>query len=213
MMAACHDRATIRLIVVDDHACLREAIAEVLDATPGLEVVGVTGDGAAVVRLVEEQRPDLVLLDVRLGLVSGVDVAQHLRHDFPHVAVLVLTGHDDVGVAQALLQIGVRGFLPKTASIPELVGAIRTVAGGRAVLAWEAVQQVLGSGMTPLTRLEQQMLDLLAAGYADGDIATVLGLSIRAVELHGRHLLGKLHARDRAEAVSKAQRFGLVLSG
>jgi DNA-binding NarL/FixJ family response regulator len=172
--------------------------------------VGTAGDGAAALRLIAERQPDVLLLDVHLPGLSGVEVARQTRARFPRVAILVLTGYDDLGDARALVRLGVQGYLPKTASGEQIVAAIRTVARGETVLISKAAQAALGRGVGPLTAREDEVLRLLAAGKRNAEIAAALAVSVSTVEFHLSNLFQKLGATSRTEAIRLAREQGLT---
>jgi DNA-binding NarL/FixJ family response regulator len=207
-MMATDVHAPFRVVVVDDHPLLREATRAALDQATGLAVVGVAENGTAALRQVERYRPDVLLLDVHLPDMSGIEVARQVRAAFPEVAVLVLTGHDDVGYVRGLLQLGVRGYLRKTATGDEVVAAVRAVAHGQTVIASEATP-VGGLGQERLTSREEDVLRLLALGRRNAEIADALCVSIKTVEFHVGHVLAKLGARSRTEAILRAHQLGL----
>ncbi len=200
----------IRVVIVDDHPMLREGTRVLLDAQPGITVAGVTGEGAAALRLVAELRPDVLLLDVHLPDLSGIEVARRVRDAHPAVAILVLTNYEEAGYVRALLQIGVRGYLGKTASGDEIAAAVRAVARGESSVLSRAARAVLGAGEVELTARELEVLQLLAAAWRNGEIARELSISENTVEFHVRHLLQKFGARSRAEAVLKARQWGYI---
>ena len=205
------ERRPIRVVVVDDHPMLREGTRLALEQAPDIEVVGVAADGPAALHLVGQHRPDVLLLDVRLPHMSGVEVAKRVRASYPEVAILVLTGYDDIGYTRALLQTGIRGHLGKTASADDIIAAVRAVAEGKTFLVSESARAALGSEPEPLTAREQEVLGLLAAGRRNHEIAQELGVSVKTVEFHITHLLEKLGARSRTEAILKARQKGLLL--
>ncbi len=219
-MAELTETRPIQVVVVDDHPVLREGTRAVLEQAPDIKVVGTAGEGAAALQLVEEHRPDVLLLDLRLPDVSGVAVAQRVRAWYPEVAVLVLTGYDDVGYIRALLQLGIQGYLRKTVSGDEIVAAVRAVAAGQTVPMEGRTGQPLGAtrvtvedGVESLSRREKQVLDLLVAGQRNQEIADMLGLSVKGIEFHVKHLLQKLGARSRTEAIVRARERGWVELG
>lgn len=200
----------IRAVLVDDHPALRHGTQAILQQAGGIEVIGATGEGAEALQLVESLRPDVLLLDLHLPDVNGVEVARRVRERCPEVAVLVLTGYEEVGYVRALRELGVRGFVGKTASNEQIVAAVRAVAAGRTVLVSEGVEATLRAGSPVLTSREQEVLRLLAAGKRNQEIADALCVSLKTVEFHVGHVLEKLGARSRTEAIVEARRQGFV---
>ena len=200
----------IRVVIVDDHPMLREGTRALLDARPGIAVAGVAGEGAAALRLVAELRPDVLLLDVQLPDLSGIEVARRVRDAHPAVAILVLTNYEEAGYVRALLQLGARGYLGKAASGDEIAAAVRAVARGEGSVLSPTARAVLGAGAVELTARETEVLQLLAVARRNGEIARELSISENTVEFHVRHLLQKFGARSRAEAVLKARQAGYV---
>lgn len=205
------DPTSIRVVVVDDHPLLREGTQALLARTKGIKVVGATGEGATALRLVRKFWPDVLLLDIHLPDINGVEVARRVRTSFPQVAVLILTGYDDAGYVRALLHLGVQGYLGKTASGGEIVAAIQAVAQGCKVLA-EATRAADEVGSEPLTAREWEVLRLLTVGRRNSEIATTLNVSVKTVEFHVSHILGKLGARSRTEALLKARQLDLAIA-
>jgi DNA-binding NarL/FixJ family response regulator len=211
-LAGRSDEVEIRVVVVDDHAILREGTQLILERVPGVAVVGTAATGADALRLVERHRPNVLVLDLQLPDMSGVEVARRIRSSFASVAVLVLTGYVDATYIPRLLQIGVRGYLPKTASSAELVAAVRAVAAGRTIV----VSHGTGIGAeplgAPLTPREHEVLRLMATGLRNADIARRLCVSIKTVEHHVTNVLVKLGVQSRTQAIIKAREHGLVLA-
>lgn len=204
------DTPPIRVVIVDDHPMLREGTHNLLERSAEITVVAMTGDGTVVLRLVAELQPDVLLLDVHLPGLSGVEIARQVRARFPQVAVLVLTGYDDLGDARALVELGVTGYLPKTTSGEQIVEAVRAVARGEQIMTSKAVQAILGRGAGLLTAREDEALRLLVSGMRNAEIATALSVSINTVEFHVSNIFQKLGASSRAEAIRKAREQGLV---
>jgi DNA-binding NarL/FixJ family response regulator len=206
------DARPIRVVVVDDHPMLRQGTESLLARTADIRVVGATGEGSGVFRLLQSRRPDVLVLDVHLPDMNGVDVAKRVRTEFPDVAVLVLTGYEEVGYIRTLVRLGVRGYLGKSASGEDIVAAIRAVARGRTVLVSDGVRAALRTDAATLTEREQEVLELLVAGRRNQEIADALSVSLKTVEYHVGHVLEKLGVRSRAEAIRIAVECGLVAS-
>jgi DNA-binding NarL/FixJ family response regulator len=202
--------APIRIVVVDDHVVMREGTQMILDNAPGNLVVGAAATGAEAIQLVEQHRPDVLLLDLQLPDMSGVEVARRVRASSPSVAVLMLTGYIDGTYVPRLLQLGVRGYLPKTASSVELIAAVRAVAAGRTIVMSSAAVSSLETMRAPLTAREREVLQLLAQGLRNSEMADRLSVSIKTVEHHVTRLLAKMGVQSRSQAIIKAREQGLV---
>ena len=201
----------IRVLLADDHVTTREGLRRLLDEDAAVEVIGVAGDGEETVRLARELRPDILLLDISMPLLNGVEVARALETALPETRIVVLTGYSDSEeYARALLRLGVKGYLSKTAAVEEVIGALRSVHAGHthmepavsALLASSAEQP--GPEERPTPR-ELDVLRLVAKGYGNAAIAKELFIVERTVEFHVTNLLGKLQASSRTEAVYLAR--------
>ena len=201
--------ATIRVALVDDHPMLREGTAALLAARPDIAVVGQTGRGAEALALIGERRPDVLLLDLHLPDLSGIEVARRVRAEHPRVAIVVLSNYEDAGYVRALLQLGARGYLGKAATGEEIVAAVRAAASGGTVLS-DGARAALGAGGAALSARDLEVLGLIAAGRRNAEIADTLSIAESTVEYHVRHLLGKLGARSRTEALRRAREQGLI---
>jgi DNA-binding NarL/FixJ family response regulator len=195
----------IQVLIVDDHPLVREGTRAALERSGRVEVINAAGDGAEALRMLAQRHPDVLLLDLHLPDISGLEVARRVRIEAPEVAIVVLTGYEDASYLRPLLQLGVRGYLRKTMSGSEIVAALMDAVGGRAVIAPTAEEAV-----EPLTGREQDVLGLMAAGRRNVEIASQLGVSIKTVEFHIGHVLEKLGARSRTEAVTRGRQYGLV---
>lgn len=208
--------ARIRLVIIDDHALVREGTVHLLEQAADFEVVGQAGSGEEGLTLIERLRPDVALVDVSLPTMSGLEVARAASQSCPEVRLLILSAYDDYAYVAEALDIGVDGYLLKTATIKELVDAVRAVADGVLVLdRGVSGRLVRRRGATPqpvngLTPRESDVLPLLAQGYSNKQIAAELDLGVRTVEGHVASLLGKLGVASRAEAVAYALSHGLV---
>ena len=201
----------IRVVLVDDHPMLREGTAALLAAQPDLAVVGQTGLGAEALALVEGLAPDVLVLDLHLPDVGGVEVARRVRAARPATAILVLSSYEDAGYVRALLQLGARGYLGKAATGEEIVAAVRAAARGEATILSEAARAALGTGGARLSARELEVLGLIAAGRRNAAIAATLSIAESTVEYHVRHIFSKLGAWSRTEALRKAREEGLIV--
>ena len=202
----------IRILLADDHAVTREGMRRLLEAEPDMVVVGEAADGEAAVRLAQAVRPDILLLDIKMAGLDGIQVARRLGQQLPATRIVVLTGYDDAQYAPALARLGVQGYLSKTASAREVVSAIRAVHAGQVAFP-PAVAELFGSGTPPATTpaptvRELEVVRLVAQGHANRAIAQALGMSERTVQFHLHNLFTKLRASSRTELVYRARRQG-----
>ena len=193
-----------RVLVVDDHPIFRDGLAALLRSVPDTEVVGLAADGEAACRLAAELAPDVVVMDLNMPGLPGLEAIRRLTRLDPPPAVLVLTMVDDDDSVTAALQVGARGYLLKGAVQEEVLAAISTVAAGGAVFGAGAAQRVLDGGRRrhnpDLTEREAQVLALIAAGSDNAAIARELGVSVKTVQNHVSRVLAKLQVRDRTQA-------------
>ena len=204
----------IRLLVVDDHPVVRQGLTAVLRWEPDLELVGEAADGHEALRLILEHRPDVVLLDLRLPGLSGVDVMRQARAQAPEVRFLVLTTYDTDSYIAPALAAGARGYLLKDASFDELMAGVRSVMEGRAALepgvAARLLERMSEAQPGELSERELEVLRLLVAGASNKGVAQQLVLSENTVKAHIRHIFDKLNVQSRSEAVAVALQRGLV---
>jgi DNA-binding NarL/FixJ family response regulator len=214
-------------VVADDQRAVREALATVLEAEPGLEVVGLAADGDEAVELAHRFSPEVVLMDLRMPNVDGVTATRRLATELPDVKVVVLTTFADDASILAALEAGASGFLTKDAGREQIALAVRSAAAGQAVLDPIAQASLLRAASSPgavvspassepaslpddLTPREADVLRAIAAGHTNAEIATELFISEVTVKSHINHLFAKIRARSRAEAVRYAYDHGLV---
>ena len=191
----------IRVLVVDDHPLFRDGLTSLLGTVEDIEVVGSVGDGQSAVRRALEVRPDVVMMDLNLPGVPGLEATRQILADLPDCAVLVLTMLADEASVVASLRVGARGYLLKEAGQDEVLAAIRTVAAGGAVYGPRVAARLLDSDRPgDLTARESEVLALLADGHSNSEIARELGLSLKTVQNHVSHVLAKLQVRDRTQA-------------
>jgi DNA-binding NarL/FixJ family response regulator len=209
----------LRVLLVDDHAVVREGLRSLIDTQPDLEVVGEAADGESACRKADELRPDVVVMDVSLPGLSGVEATERLNRALPGVRVLALTVYEDKGHLRRMLQAGASGYILKLATGEELVRAVRVIAGGGVyldpVLAGKVVGDIVHegaevgrTGATHLTERESQVLLRVAQGFSNKEIAGQLDISVKTVETHKLRSMEKLGLRGRAEVVQYALREG-----
>ena len=192
----------IRVLVVDDHPLFRDGLTGLLDTVADIEVVGAVGDGESAVRLCAQVAADVVLMDLNLPGLPGLEAIRRIVARGPSPAVLVLTMVDDDETVTAALRVGARGYLLKGAVQEEVLAAVRTIAAGGVVLGAGAAQRVLSGDRRSgdLTPRESEVLALVADGRSNTEIAHLLGLSLKTVQNHVSHVLAKLQVRDRTQA-------------
>ncbi len=198
----------IRVLVVDDHPLFRDGLGALLATVGDLEVVGSVGDGESAVRRAVETRPDVVLMDLNLPVVPGIEATRRIVAAAPGTAVLVLTMVDDDDSVMAALQVGARGYVLKGAGQEEVLAAIRAVAAGGAVFGPGVAGRVLGGRRGPsydLTEREAEVLALLANGLSNAEIAREIGVSLKTVQNHVSRVLTKMQVRDRTQAALRVR--------
>jgi DNA-binding NarL/FixJ family response regulator len=214
----------IRVVLADDQELVRAGFRMILAGEDDLEVVGEAGDGAAAVELVERERPDVVLMDIRMPALDGIEATRRLAAGGSGAHVLVLTTFDRDEYVYRALEAGAAGFLLKTAPPTRLVEAVRTVAAGEALLAPSLTRRLIEdylrrprpqaqTRLNDLTERELEVLRLLADGFSNAEIAQRLVVSDATVKTHVNHVLAKLALRDRVQAVIYAYESGLVQPG
>jgi DNA-binding NarL/FixJ family response regulator len=208
----------IRVVLVDDHPVVLGGLRALLDSLPDFEVVGTATDGEAGVREVVLTRPDVVLMDIRMPGIDGLEATRRIRESASGVAVLVLTMFDDDDTVFGAMRAGAQGYLLKGADQAEIDRAIRAVVAGEAIFSPGVAQRVLGYFAAPppvadpfpdLTAREREVLDLMAAGERNQAIADRLFLSPKTVANHISSIFVKLAVADRSAAIVRARRGGL----
>lgn len=210
---------TIRIVLADDHSVVRKGVREFLEEEPDIEVIGEASDGQQAVDLAVRLQPDVVVMDIKMPLLSGVDATKRIRSSAPGVRVLALTAFDDDPYVFGLLEAGASGYVLKTAESAELVRAIRAVAAGQSALdpaiaprLIARVAQPAPSGET-LTERELEVLRLAARGLTNKQIGHDLDISDRTVQNHLANMYAKLGVASRTEAVTAALQRGLFRLG
>ncbi|WP_377268892.1 response regulator [Peterkaempfera sp. SMS 1(5)a] len=204
----------IRLLIVDDHPIVRDGLRGIFSGDPGFEVVGEAADGAEGVARASDGSADVVLMDLRMPGMGGVEAIRLLRDRAPQVRVLVLTTYDTDADVLPAVEAGATGYLLKDAPREELIRAVRAAHQGQTVLAPSAAAKVLGRMRAPaagsLTDRELEVLRLVAEGTTNREAARQLFISEATVKTHLLHLYDKLGVRDRAAAVSEGYKRGLL---
>jgi len=209
----------IQILIADDHGVLRAGLRTLLNAEPNLEVIAEASNGNDVLRLANELRPDIVLLDISMPGPGGIEVTRRLKEAMPQLRVLILTAHEDESLLREAVQAGAAGYIIKRAVESELINAIHSVWRGdlyvhpamtRALLKETSLFPASAEPVVEsLTPREIEVLRLIAKGYTNGQIAKELDLSVRTVESHRANLMGKLELRSRVELVRYAVEHGL----
>lgn len=212
-------KAAIRVILADDHALVRAGIRLLLEQIDGVAVLAEAGDGREALDLIRLHEPDVVLLDIAMPKVNGLEVARDVVKNHPDVHVIILTVHETEEYAAHALRSGAAGFLPKSAASAELELALRTVKRGEQYLSPEidkqkVCEQLQGSSSRPagmdITPRQTEVLGMIARGFSTKDIARELDISAKTVETHRAQLMDRLRIYDVAGLVRYAIRTGLV---
>jgi NarL family two-component system response regulator LiaR len=213
---------TIRILIADDHAFVREGTRRILEQEPDLEVVAEAGDGEETVKLACNLKPDVALVDVAMPKLDGIEATRRIKALCPAVAVLVLSAYDDDQFIFGLLEAGAAGYLLKSVRGQEIVDAIRAVHAGESVLHPSVARKVLNrfagvsgkqrerKSLDLLTEREMEVLKMVTKGLSNKDIADGLCLSVRTVQGHLANIFNKLRVSSRTEAVVHALKEGWV---
>ena len=210
---------TIRIVIADDHSLVRQGVARYLDTCDGLGVVGEATTGTEIVRLVEEEKPDVALLDIRMPEMDGLEAARTIQDAAPETGIVILTAYDDRHFVVEAVRAGARGYVLKTREADTLVQTIRLVASGNMVIDPELVVALADELSTAskkdrsteeLTEREIEILQLVAFGHTNRDIGGKLYISPDTVKTHLEHIYQKLGAVDRTAAVAEALRRRLI---
>jgi DNA-binding NarL/FixJ family response regulator len=212
----------IRVVIADDHGLMREGVKALLRVTDDIEVIGEAEDGDEAIREVRRLDPDVVLMDVAMPGLGGLEATLAIRKEKPDVKILVLTQYDDREYVSRFLKAGVSGYVLKRAAASELVAAIRAVHRGGLVLDPEIARDVMQEQGKPpsasatedpyetLTDREKQVLKLVAEGSSNKEIAETLDISVKTAMAHREHLMEKLDVHSRTELIKFALRRGVI---
>ena len=206
--------AKVRILLVDDHAVVREGLKRLIAGQADLELVGEAADGREAIERVQTLRPDVVMMDVSMPGLGGLDATRELARVWPAARILALTVHEDDAYAREFLKIGAAGYLLKRAPTEELVRAIRAVAGGGFYIDPRIAGRLVNTLIKPatprpsvtaeLSDREAEVLKLIAIGYANKEVAARLGLSVKTVETYKARSMEKLGLRSRVDIVRVA---------
>lgn len=208
-----------RLIVADDHTIVRQGLVSMLQETGECEVVAEASDGAEAIELALAHKPDIVVTDLSMPRLNGLEVVRRLRDKLPRTHVLVLTVHEDDEYILPVIRAGASGFLNKDTSVAELMEAIRTVAGGQRYLAGKAAElasrdpptgRVYNDPLNALTVRERETFQLVIEGKTTREIAEILEIGVKTAENHRTRVMEKLGVRNTVELVRYAARRGLL---
>jgi DNA-binding NarL/FixJ family response regulator len=206
----------MRVLLADDHQLLRQAIRRALEDA-GMTVVAEAGDGGEAVRLAAELQPDVVVMDVSMPVLDGVEATRRIHDDFPDLPIVIITMHGDEALRRDAVNAGAAGFLTKDVSMQEVVATITLAAGGEVALSTELAATILTElsegtdrAASPLTPREEEVLQLIADGCSTSEVAAGLFISGKTVKNHLASIYEKLEARDRTQAVLSAVRSGII---
>jgi DNA-binding NarL/FixJ family response regulator len=206
---------TIRILLADDHTILRDGIRSLLEDEPDMEVIGEAEDGHAAVKLTAQLGPDVVVMDIAMPLLNGLEATRQIKRNNPQVKVLILTMHENEEYIRQVLATGAMGYILKDAAARELLGAIRAVHRGEAVLSPAITRLVIEDYLrwgepqaepisNGLSAREREVLQLIAEGYTNKQIGEILCISVKTVQAHRNNLMQKLDLHDRGELIKYA---------
>ena len=209
----------LRVFVADDHAVLRDGLKALVNQQGDMEIVGEADNGRTTYERAKELLPDVLLMDISMPELSGVQATELLRRECPDIKILVLTAYKDKGYLDRLLNVGAAGFILKLSAAEELIGAIRLVAGGGIYLDPQMVDRITDGYVRSqflkgevrqreLTAREEEVLRMIAQGYSNKEISSQLKIAVKTVESHKANLMQKLELRNRTEIVRYAVRQG-----
>ena len=210
----------IRIILADDHVVVRQGLRSLIDQQKDMLVIGEADDGLQLLDSVEKLRPDVVLVDLKMPNLNGIDAAGEIRKHFPNTHTVILTMHADRSYIERAMQAGVYGYVLKEETIGEMCTAIRHAAQGNRYLSVGVSKQFHGSlnaggthsnSMPHLTLRERQVFQLVAEGKTNNEIAELLGISVRTVEGHRAHMMSKLNLKTHVDFVRFALKQGFFV--
>ena len=207
----------IRVLLADDHAVVRAGIRQFLETAEDIIIEAEADDGEAAIRLIEQNPPDVAVLDIQMPKMTGIEVTRWIRTHYPTLGILILTAYDEEPYAMGVLQAGANGYVLKTAKPEEIIQAVRDVHGGKSVVDAVIAQKLVAHMVHPsstsvetLSEREMDVLGLVAKGLTNKLIAIQLNISARTVQGHLAHIFDKLQASSRTEAVMRAVSLGWI---
>ncbi len=212
----------VRIMLVDDHPLIREAIGHLVASAPEFKLVGEAADGKECLARIAELRPDILVLDIAMPEMNGEYVAREVRRRFPQVKIIALSGYTDRQFVRAMTKAGAKAYVVKSASGRELIHALRAVADGKGYLSTEVTGAVMNLWEDPqpsaglsrpdgLGKREKEVLKLIAEGHRSATIATKMGIAVATVEAHRRNILRKLQLHSAADLTRFALRHGIIV--
>ena len=210
----------IRTMIVDDHTLFREGVSAIFSSVSDVEIVGEASNGVEAVSLATSLAPDVILMDIQMPQLNGIEATRRILHNQPNTGIIVLTMYEDDDSVFAAMRAGARGYILKGADQEELLRAVRAVASGEALFGPGIATRLMnyfsspkaGSGQDvfpELTQREREVLDLIASGSSNNHIAQQLSISPKTVRNHVSNIFNKLQVADRAQAIIKAREKGL----
>ena len=211
----------LRVLITDDHPLFRNGMRALLSSVPDMEVAGVATRGEEAIDLAASLLPDVILMDLQMPGMSGIEATRKILHTTPHIRILVITMFEDDHSVFTALRAGARGYILKDADEDEILRAIRAVGQGEAIFSPTIAQRLIDFFASPqptllpqifpeLTDREREILGLIAQGHSNGDIARRLTLSLKTVANHVSNIFSKLQVADRAQAIIRAREAGLA---
>jgi two-component system, NarL family, response regulator LiaR len=210
----------IRIVIADDHGVVREGTRTLLEKQPDMEVVGEAANGEEAVRLIEELKPDVAIVDISMPKLTGIEVTRQVKPRVPHTAILVLTAYDNDEYVFAILEAGAAGYLLKDVNFQDIADAVRSVHAGESVLHPSIARKVIHRAITgsvkqpeikseaELSEREKEVLKMAAKGMSNKDIGENLNISFRTVQGHLNNIFNKLGVGSRTEAIFKSVKKG-----